>query len=343
VSLSMPRTDYRIVTDAQAIDRAQWEQFVYDHPQGNVFQTPQMYAVYGAAQNYLPFVVAYYEGDSLLGFLLAVVQKEHRGLLGQLSARSIIWGGPLVRDHNLAVLKALMNEYDRAIKKQAIYTQIRNLFPMDREKGLLQELGYPYEEHLDILIDLDKPVDVLWKELHPTRRKQIERGYRRGVVFVFCQQPDRNTLMECYDLLCSLYKRIKLPFPKQDFFQKSLQHLSERIGVFVLKYQGEIIGCRFVLLYKNMIYDWYAGSNDKALDKYPNDILPWEVIKWGAENGYKVFQFGGAGKPGIPYGVRDHKLKFGGALVNYGRFEKVHMATLMRAAKVGLKVWRKFA
>ena len=34
--------------------------------------------------------------------------------------------------------------------------------------------------------------------------------------------------------------------------------------------------------------------------------------------------FGGAGKPDKPYGVRDYKLKFGGQLVNWGRFEKVH-------------------
>jgi serine/alanine adding enzyme len=331
----------RIVSDASDIDREQWEQFVQEHPQGNVFQTPQMHAAYAESINYQPVVLACYKGEAIAGILLAVVQKEFRGLLGKLSARSIVWGGPLIRDRDMDVLKAIMSAYERAVAMRAIYTQIRNIFSMEQEKELLQKSGYTYEEHLDILIDLSKPSDMLWKELHPTRRKQIERGYRRGVVLSHYPTPDSETVTESYDLISALYRRIKLPFPKKDFFQKSSAQLRDKIGLFVLKYQGKIIGCRFVLLYKKMIYDWYAGSDDNARDKYPNDILPWEVIKWGAENGFEVFQFGGAGKPGVPYGVRDYKMKFGGSLVNFGRFEKVHKPALMRIARLGLKIWQK--
>ena len=43
-----------------------------------------------------------------------------------------------------------------------------------------------------------------------------------------------------------------------------------------------------------------------------------------AEERFKSFDFGGAGKPDVPYGVRDHKLKFGGQMVEYGRFEKIN-------------------
>ncbi len=333
---------YRIVTDAATIDRQQWEQFVYDHPQGNIFQTQKMFAVYSTTKNYSTIVVACYDGDSLAGILLAVVQKEYRGFLGKLSARSIIWGGPLVRDNDIQVLAAIMSEYEQIIKKQAIYTQVRNIFPMEWVRELLHELRYEYEDHLDILIPLDKPVAVLWKDLHPTRKKQIDRGYRRGVEFNFVQKPDEAILSECYELVASLYKKIKLPFPNKDLFLNSYYYLKEGIGLFILTYQSKIIGCRFVLLYKKMIYDWYAGSADEFLDKYPNDILPWEVLKWGAESGYQVFDFGGAGKPGIPYGVRDYKLKFGGELVNHGRFQKNHKPLTMNFAKLGFRMWQFF-
>lgn len=340
VSLLMPDINIRIVTDADAIEFEQWEKFVYDHLQGNIFQTPQMYSTFRAASNYKPVAIACYEADSIVGILLAVVQKEYKGVLGKLSARSIIWGGPLVSNNGIHVLEAIMNEYAQTIKKQAIYTQIRNIFTMAWAKEKLQKLGYKYEDHLDILIDLDKPVEVLWKALHPTRRKQIDRGYRRGVEFYFVQKPDEAVLSECYALIASLYKRIKLPFPKKEFFINSYYNLDKRIGLFVLKYQNTIIGCRFVLFYKKMIYDWYAGSDDEFLDKYPNDILPWEVMKWGAENGYKVFDFGGAGKPGVPYGVRDHKMKYGGELVNFGRYQKNHKPLIMNIAKIGFRLWQ---
>ena len=76
-------------------------------------------------------------------------------------------------------------------------------------------------------------------------------------------------------------------------------------------------------------------------NKYPNDLIPWEVFLWGKEHGFELFDFGGAGKPNKPYSVRDYKLKFGGELVNYGRFEKVHKPLLMEMGKTGLKIWQK--
>jgi lipid II:glycine glycyltransferase (peptidoglycan interpeptide bridge formation enzyme) len=64
-------------------------------------------------------------------------------------------------------------------------------------------------------------------------------------------------------------------------------------------------------------------------------------MEWGHNNGYEKFDFGGAGKPDEEYGVRDYKLKFGGELVNWGRFQKVHKPFLMRVGKLGFKIWQK--
>ena len=68
----------------------------------------------------------------------------------------------------------------------------------------------------------------------------------------------------------------------------------------------------------------------------------WNVILWSKENNYKVFDFGGAGKPKIPYGVRDYKLKFGGELVNYGRYEKEHKKILMLLGRLAFKFYKLF-
>jgi len=67
----------------------------------------------------------------------------------------------------------------------------------------------------------------------------------------------------------------------------------------------------------------------------------WHVLKWGAENGYKVYDFGGAGKPSEKYGVRDFKSKFGGDLVCFGRNTCVHAPALMRLSQVGYSIYRR--
>ena len=61
---------------------------------------------------------------------------------------------------------------------------------------------------------------------------------------------------------------------------------------------------------------------------------------WGKEHGYKKFDFGGAGKPGVPYSVRDYKMKFGGKVVNYGRYEKIHKSILFKIGKLAFKIYQ---
>ncbi len=95
------------------------------------------------------------------------------------------------------------------------------------------------------------------------------------------------------------------------------------------------------LSYKKCIFDNYAGSYLTHYNKYPNDLIPWEVFLWGKRNDYRVFDFGGAGKPDIPYGVREYKKKFGGEIVNYGRYEKIHSRFIYLMAKQGFKFWQK--
>jgi lipid II:glycine glycyltransferase (peptidoglycan interpeptide bridge formation enzyme) len=75
---------------------------------------------------------------------------------------------------------------------------------------------------------------------------------------------------------------------------------------------------------------------------HPNDLVIWEILKWGKENGYRIFDFGGAGRPDREYGVREYKKKFGGATLNLGRYQKVHNRFLMNISVVGFKIWQFF-
>ena len=38
--------DYSVITNGNNIDKNKWSEFVYNHPHGNIFQTPEMYEVY---------------------------------------------------------------------------------------------------------------------------------------------------------------------------------------------------------------------------------------------------------------------------------------------------------
>ena len=318
-----------------------WSEFVLNHPHGNIFQTPEMYEVYENTKEYEPvFVSAINEKGEILGILLAVIQKEYSGILGNFTARSVIFGGPLIKNNDADVLDYILKEYDKTIKKKAIYSQFRNFWDWGDLKEIFIKNGFEYEEHLDILFDLTQSEDELLKQMHKERRHNIRRAINKGTTFK--ELTNKQEIEGTYIIIKNTYKRVRLPFPDKSLFDNAYEILYKKgmVKYFAAFNSNVIIGIRVVLCYKNVIYDWYAGSDSKYLNKYPNDFLPWEVILWSKKNSYKVFDFGGAGKPDVPYGVRNYKLKFGGELVNFGRFKKMHKPFLYNIAKIGFKLYQ---
>jgi len=177
--------------------------------------------------------------------------------------------------------------------------------------------------------------------MHNGRRKNIRRAER--ISLDFAEIVEEKEFNKCILLIEDTYKRVKLPCPPKSFFYNTDEKLKPINGLrkFAVKFGNEIISTRFVLCYNGLVYDWFAGTDDRFLDKYPNDYLPWKIMLWAKENGYDTFDFGGAGKPNVSYGVRDYKMKFGGELVEFGRFEQVHKPFLMKLGQLGMNIYKK--
>ena len=318
-----------------------WRDFILNHPLGNIFQTPEIYKVYTKTKNYKPILLGVSsEKKSIVGVLLAVIQAEHSGFLGKLSKRSIIIGGPIVKDNDPDILDLLLKAYQKIIKGKAIYTQVRNLFDQKSLQNYYELNGFKYEAHLDILINLDVSKGELLKGIKREKSRNLTKSLNKGIAFKEIQT--RDELQEGYKLLYSTYRRLKLPLPDYSLFINAFNILqySGYIKIFGAYSKARIIGVRLVLNYKDKIYDWFAGSDENSRNQYPNDFLIINTLMWGIKNKYTEFDFGGAGKPEVPYGVRDHKIKFGGKLVEFGRFEKVHNPILMKLGILGFHIYK---
>lgn len=333
--------EIQIITGVAKVDDKKWAQFVLNHPLGNVFQSPEYYHVLSKIQNFQPNAILATENNEIVGSLVYIIQQEAKGVLGIFSSRSIIMGGPLVFDNNLDVLDLLLKEYKKQIKGKAIYSQFRNLFDFSFAKDVFNKNGFEYERHLDILIDITNSPEFLKAKISKNKRGNISKSLNKGALFI--EITDKEQYLSCIQLINKTYKRIGLPCPTESYFLIFFDELLTKgiLKVFALKVDEVIIGTRLELCYKDTVYDWWAGADDDFKNYYPNDVIPFQILIWGHENGYKTFDFGGAGKPDIPYGVRDHKMKFGGELVEFGRFELVHKKLLMKLGKSGLVVYKK--
>ena len=325
-------------------DITKWSEFVHNHPYGNIFQTPEMAEVYRRTKNYEPISLAAIDDatNEMLAVLLAVVIKE-KGVLGSFSARLVIHGGPLFinDEQGMDAMRILMGYYNKISRKKSLYTLIRNMYDTSEVSSIFNSMGYGYENHLTFRIDLELSVGELWDQLYKSRRNGINRAKRRGVRIEAVVNEDAIRVM--YGLLKETYMDVKLPFADISLLQSIFDILKPKnMAKFFLAKKDDIdVGTIVILTYKDTIFDWYAGAPRRYSRLCPNDILAWHAIEWGTKNGYRIFDFGGAGSPKEEYGVREFKKQFGGKLVNFGRYMKIHSPIKMRIAEKGFSIYQK--
>jgi len=318
-----------------------WDLFVRSHPLGTIFQSPHYFGIFLHQKEFAPVALLMQNEEGLVvGVLSGIIQYQFLGPLKHMTSRCVVMGGPLVQNNEPDLLAELLRNFNSYIRQHVIYTQFRNICDMGFAHRTFIHAGYMREEHLNIHVDLKRDTDELWNEVHKQKRYEVKRARREGLTFGPIS--DINELQESYQLLKNIYTRIKLPLFPFPVFENAFTWLvpKGRACFWAAYSEGNLIATMYTLCYKGRIYDYFAGSDNLHSHKFPNSLISWEVMLWGKSNGMTLFDWGGAGKPGQPYGVRDFKEKFGGQLVNFGRYEMIHRPILYRMAKGAFKFIR---
>lgn len=327
------------------LDPENWREFVRNHPDGNIFHTPEMFAVFEQAKGYTPTVWAVVDQREVpLALLLPVDVTLMGGVLYWLTTRAVVYGSVLCEPSKAGckALRYLLQVYKSEMQGSILFTELRNLIDMSPLDPLLQDLQFTFEGHLNYLIDLDRSVDLIMQDIGRRTRKQIRKGLRDGLVQVRTVE-NRTELRHWYQVLKQTYSHSQVPLADPSLFEAAFDILHPKgMAVFLLaEIDGQTASCSVELPFKETIYGWYGGT-DRQFSKYvPNELLMWHVLSWGATQGYKVYDFGGAGKPDEEYGVRDFKAKFGGELVNYGRYQLTHAPTRLFVSELAYQVYRR--
>ena len=295
-----------------------------------------MYEVYAQTPHNQPIVLAVKRYGRIKGLLLAVVITNGNTLTKTFTARSIIIGGPLVVNDDPQITEVLMHEYRKRLPWYVIYSEIRPIYNMDSQRELLQSCDFDREGHYNIYLNVRKHESVLWEQLHKERKRNIQQAQKVGLVFKEVRIEEE--IRQIIALIVKTYRRKGVPLSYEEIFLHANKHMPNNVHYFAAYHGDTMVAGQVRLGYKNLLYAWFAGSDEQYFKMRPNDFLMWNVICWAHRNGYKYFDFGGGGKQGVPYGVRDYKMKYGCEIEDYGRYIYTHRPLAYKAGKLGVKM-----
>lgn len=320
----------------EQIDRTQWASFVESHPKGNVFQTPEMYDVFAISDHIRPIVVAAVEDNQIAGILLAQYITNGSSIASWLTARSIITGGPLTRNDDPEIVSALFEAYKKQLPLQTIYSEIRPIYSID----WMNNFAWKRKGHYNLVLGLEKTKDELFEQMHKERRRNVNQAMKAGLIFRELEKPEE--IHDVVRLIQKTYQRKHVPISYLSIFEEVRRLMHEYAHFFgCFTADGQMIAGQIRLCYGDLVYAWFAGSDEEYFKLRPNDFTMWNVICWAHDKGYKWFDFGGGGEPGVEYGVRDYKLKYGCEMYDYGRYTLAHRPITLWAGTVAYKLYHK--
>ncbi len=306
----------------------------------NVFQRTEFYDFIQKLPFLEPFRFEVKRDGEVKASVIGFIQKDGGTLKRFFSRRAIINGGPFIADDATEEdVITLMKRCAKGLKGRAIYVETRNFEDYSPWKEAFAKAGFKYEPHYNFHVDTTSE-ETAEGNLGKSRKRDIRTSLRDGAAIV--EQPTDAQILDYYSLLQDLYKKkVKTPLFPFIFFR---QLVSSSMGkIILISLEGKIIGGTTLLCGKNCVYEWFVCGEDGVYKNiFPSTLATWSGIKFAAQNGYQRFDMMGAGAPGDGgYGVRDFKAKFGGTLVEHGRFRCVLSPLLYQIGALAVKIIKK--
>lgn len=299
--------------------------FIVRHPQSGWFNCHSFIpppAIEG--NSHILIFVARYQ-HYIAGVLVANLyyRRRYRGKLVS-PFRLQINGTPLLSDtpDRITALGLLLTEVNRFADDLVPFVEFRNFPYSGEETDAFLSAGYQFFPHLNLVKPIISETEV-WQSMSKCRHRQIRKAKGNGATVEPAGSDAR--VRQFYSILRALYVHKvhkKLPSCQTflDFFHRSRSCGTGEILVVLAEHK--VIGGIVCLIEpgKSLI-EWYICGLDIEYRKfYPSVMATWGGIELAGKLGLPVFNFLGLGRPDIPYGVRDFKLRFGGVAENYGRF-----------------------
>jgi FemAB-related protein (PEP-CTERM system-associated) len=267
-------------------DRRVWDDYVHASPHGTVCHLYHWRDIIQRAYGHRTY------------YLAAVANSEIQGVLPLVLLRSRLFGrhlvsmpfmdyGGIVTQAGPAVRQQLVDAALRLARHHRATLSLR----CARDQGLELPL---WLEKLTMLIDLGTSEEELWGCLPSERRNRIRKAQKNGLRVSF---QGAEALDSFYDIFATNMRDLGSPVHSRAFFRQMFTHLSPYLKVVLVNYDQRPIGGVCALFYKDaMLIPGWIASLRQYFSLCPNQILHWELMRYGIAHRYRVLDLGRSSK-----------------------------------------------
>ncbi len=271
-------------TELCLLERGQekaWDEYVYRCPVATHSHLSGWRRVIEKAYRHPTFYLWSRDGEATLGILPLVLIRSFLFGRSLVSLPFLDDGGTCVDNEGVR-----LELYERCLRLghefRANFIDLRHRLPNPLD---LASNG----SKVTFMLELASDPDRMWKGFNAKLRNQIRKAMKSDLTASWCGS---EGLSSFYDVFSVNMRDLGSPVHSRGFFASILEEFSDSVRLLLVRKDRQVIGGGLCILFRDtMIIPW-ASSRRDCRSLCPNNLLYWEAIRWGCENGYRKFDFG---------------------------------------------------
>jgi FemAB-related protein (PEP-CTERM system-associated) len=275
-------------------ENVEWDEFVRGSTEGTPFHLTAWKRAVEESFGHRPHYVMARRAGSLEGILpLFEVPGWPRGRR-LISVPYGVYGGicAATPEARLALLQAAEA---LARRRGAQYVELRNL----RDQGLplpTKELYVTFAR--EISSDDEKNFEAIPRKQRRMIRQGIKHGLRADV--------GRDTLDAFYEIYAHSLRNLGSPVFPRALLGAILTAFGEACHILTVRHEGKMVAGVLTLFYEDRVLPYYGGALREAFPYAVNDFMYWELMRYAAKQGCRIFDFGRSRVGTGPYNFKRH-------------------------------------
>jgi FemAB-related protein (PEP-CTERM system-associated) len=138
--------------------------------------------------------------------------------------------------------------------------------------------------------EIFKDLDSNMKAIPRKSRRMLRVGEKEGLTHEFGRE---EFIADFYKIFAKSFHRLGSPVFSVRLFKNLFKEFKEITNILIVRNrEGKPISGVMSFFYKDEVLPYYAGSLFECRDLAPNDFMYWQLMKYGCEKGYRLFDFG---------------------------------------------------
>ena len=274
--------------------RDAWNSFVNRHPYSTPYHLWEfgeaLTSTYGYERHYL---IAK-SNSRILGVFPLILIKSRIFGNKLLSLPFCEYGGPLVNlsfSNSEAIMSCLFNEVLTFNLKDLDYVEVRNPQLSSKLLETVAEFGLrTINRYITFRVDLTKDKEILWRSLNKKTRNSTRKAIKNNLNVYEVSTDDE--LEKYFSLYLKTQKRHGSPPHNFKLFKNLVKLMRKNIKILMAEHRAKPISGIIIFYDKQGIFWWSGVSDPKFRNLNGTNLLLWEVIQWGHENGYAYMDLG---------------------------------------------------